>query len=87
MGFDEILFTNYQPVDVELVFDNILDNLYNVEGPLGSWEYSHLLKTIDPDEYEIMKTDFISDNYIEYKGECWMPEDYVEANEIDDDED
>jgi len=36
MGFDEILFTNYKPVDVELVFDNILDSLYNIEGPLGS---------------------------------------------------
>jgi len=44
MGFDEILFTNYKPVDVELVFDNILDSLYNIEGPLGSWDYSHLLK-------------------------------------------
>ena len=88
MGFDEILFANYQPVDVELVFDNVLDGIYNVEGPLGDWGYSYLLKTIDPAEYEVMKTDFIRDNYMEYKGECWMPKDYAEAEEIaEDDED
>ena len=83
MGFDEILFTNYQPVDVELVFDNVLDRVYSIEGPLSSWDYSYLLKTTDPAEYEVMKTDFIRENYIEYKDECWKPVDFEEAENIE----
>jgi len=83
--FDEILFTNFNPIDEEIVFDEYLNEVYNfscVGGPFSRISPADVLKNVDYIQYNEIKMDFINFHYTEHAGEYWTTEDFQEAKEM-----
>ena len=82
----DVLYDEFEPVDVDEQFDNFLDSMYNFEDvgyPFAYFNPSKVLKTMDGVNYRTMKNDYINEqNYVYDYDEYWRKDDYEKAEEI-----
>ncbi len=82
----ECLYDSAEPIDIEQVFDDFLDEIYDFKSvglPFSHFNPSDVLKQFSPTTYRTMRNDYVNEkDFIEYDGEHWDKNDYEKAEEL-----
>lgn len=74
--FSEILFSEFDPVDAKLCFNEYLDENYKLPEYLSDFPFSYVFYKIDPVCYNTEFNNFVNDNFELFAGEWWDPRDF-----------
>ena len=82
----DVLYDEFEPIDVEEQFDNYLDSMYDFKDvgyPFSYYSPAKVLKKMDEVNYRTMRNDYINEqNYVYDYDEYWNKDDFEKAEEI-----